>query len=516
MVKFARSAKSMATHLFDNSRVSGQRQQQLQCARCCGSIGRNDIAVSSILRLGFITTAAAVTVTTGCYAFSLLPARAFYHSSPSSSLSSLPSSRGGGSADRLVDMLPSDLDALNDDRVIGALGVQLLLFAGWTKSGSGRWERHGRNRWTPALTLRDRLDRITPTYKPGGRVDYSFDARSGSGPAVFGDGSFLSAGATISDLANTLESIGLAVDDFDAAARKSVKAMLTWRIPTTTTPAGRKDNGESEFSSDLSPVSSSVLLFIFSFDATPSCVSVLDCPLPGPTNELLAATAARYVRDNPERNVRIVAQWEVAAALRRTPGFSSLSPVTPVGTPGRFQNTAEIFRLMLCEWTNMTKTDIVTGTDADRNRDVILLAHPDHLRRVLWTAQTILRHRNALRGEHDKCAPPRFVTPPRLMTALHPYSLDWPKLQGAAPLQGVESVAAAAPIMNMFDPAPVKVQTNGEEVDRSWYDDNLGYFSDANLQKWTHQREVWLLYDHWAVAKGIVTGTIDADLVEFL
>ena len=34
---------------------------------------------------------------------------------------------------RWVDILPSDLDVLENDRVMGAIGAQILRFAGWTK-----------------------------------------------------------------------------------------------------------------------------------------------------------------------------------------------------------------------------------------------------------------------------------------------------------------------------------------------------------------------------------------------
>ena len=65
----------------------------------------------------------------------------------------------------------------------------------------------------------------------------------------------------------------------------------------------------------------------------------------------------------------------------------------------------------------------------------------------------------------------------------------------------------------MFDSEAITVHTNnGKEITTTWYDGNLGYFQEGNPQKWTQQREVWLLYDQWAVAKGIVTGAIDAEL----
>ena len=53
---------------------------------------------------------------------------------------------------------------------------------------------------------------------------------------------------------------------------------------------------------------------------------------PGPTNELLAATAAAFVRSRKQahgQTVHVVAQWEVAAALR-TLGASP--PAVAIGT----------------------------------------------------------------------------------------------------------------------------------------------------------------------------------------
>lgn len=399
-----------------------------------GRIGRQQ-RNNALVRLSLVVVAATAA---GCFALAVFPQRTYHNEAPGSS--------------HLIDILPSDLDVLKNDRVIGALGVQLLLFGGWKKSGVG-WTRD-----TPPRTLQDRLERITPTWKAGGPLDYTHDAQSG----IFGDA--LPTGMTIAQLADTLDTIGLTAADFDAPARTALNAMLSWRLP---------DIGDFLETSEL-------VLLIFSFDATPFCHNVTDCPLPGPSNELLAATAARFVNEranNYQQNVRIIAQWEVAAALLQSHGL----PVTAVGTPGAYENTAEIFEHMLCELNDVQQT--------------ILLAHPDHLRRVLWTTQTILRHRTNLRS---KCALPQGKTP-RLLAALQPYDLEWPLRQTE---RG----------MNMFASESTLVHTNGQEIMTSWYDDNLGFFPDGDPQKWTHQREVWLLYDHWAVAKGIVTGTIDAEL----
>mmetsp|Transcript_30366 Transcript_30366/g.44091 ORF Transcript_30366/g.44091 Transcript_30366/m.44091 type:complete len:94 (+) Transcript_30366:1-282(+) len=92
---------------------------------------------------------------------------------------------------------------------------------------------------------------------------------------------------------------------------------------------------------------------------------------------------------------------------------------------------------------------------------------------------------------------------------MNPYSLDWPSR--------ISSSTTALPFgnLNLFEGVTTNVHTEGRKVVTSWYDDNhWGFFPDAYPQQWTHQREVWLLYDQWAVAKGIVTSTIDVDVAE--
>lgn len=368
---------------------------------------------------------------------------------------------------RLIDLLPSDLNVLDNKKIIGGLGVQLLLFGGFVKQADGKWRRD--TTMPSPMTLRDRLNRITPTWKPGGRLDYTYydgvPTRRTDRVSVFGD-ALITGTSSVSELATTLEAMGLTPEDFDAFARAALRTMLSWRLPR-----------EEEEEESMSTFSDDVALFVFSFDATPSCFTVEHCPLPGPTNEMLAATAARFVAQH-HGNVRIVAQWEVAAALLQSHGDILMpNQVKAVGTPGTFQNTAEIFELMRCALPTTT-------TNA-----AIVLAHPDHLRRAMRTAQTLMHAKK----NHFDCAPLR------LHSAMQPYHLDWP--QHYEKKDGV----------NLFDDTPVAVHSAHKQRMVSWYDDNLGYFPDGDPQKWTHQREVWILYDHWAVAKGIVTGVIDSD-----
>jgi len=461
---------------------------------------------SGVLRWGLITVAAAA----GCCAFSVLPYRSNNFYSTTTTTTTTTAVR----ATRLVDILPSDLDDLlmmNDDnknfhheRVIKALGVQLLLFAGWTRStqqeGGLKWQRDKTAKLP--LSLQDRLERITPTFKAGGQLDYTFDDAPAEG--IFGDNTGISNNTTttsVANLANHLEEeIGLSAEDFDVPARIALQAMLSWRIHVPTPPIQRNR---------------STVLLIFSFDATPNCRSVDDCPLPGPSNELLAATAAKFVQDD-KNNVDILAQWEVAAALQHNYGVNA----TAVGTPGTFQNTAEIFQLMLCAWNDnlIVHNDNNEGDGSDDNRNdwqAILLAHPDHLRRVLWTSQTILsqqqqqeqnQHKHLRADQHDPHKDDDCAVPPnvkiQLIPAMNSYRLDWPNQQQSSPS-----------FFNLFGSITSTVHTKGQELVTSWYDhERWGFFPDADPQAWTHRREIWLLYDQWAVAKGIVTGTIDPNL----
>ena len=67
-------------------------------------------------------------------------------------------------------------------------------------------------------------------------------------------------------------------------------------------------------------------------------------------------------------------------------------------------------------------------------------------------------------------------------------------------------------IINLFDrlePTQVRTGPGNESITTDWYDPHhLGFFADSD-QEWTQDRDMWILYDHWAVLKGIVTGTID-------
>jgi len=160
--------------------------------------------------------------------------------------------------------------------------------------------------------------------------------------------------------------------------------------------------------------------------------------------------------------------------------------------------------LMLYEW----NSDDPSGMWKTENchQEAILLAHPDHLRRVMWTARTILQSQQShqLRGKEQPCTIKGRETL-LLRTAIEPYSLEWP-------VSIADTTTTSSQVINLFDSVSTTVHTNGKELVKSWYDDNLGFFPDGFPQKWTHRREVWLLYDQWAVAKGIVTGTIDADV----
>jgi hypothetical protein len=395
--------------------------------------------------------------------------------------------------------------------LVNMLGMQLLLFGGWIQSSSSPtgWKKDDKAT-SSSMTLPQRLQRITPTFKPGGQVDYSYHSNSWDNAIMADSWSIHS----VAELAQHLQDhIGLSVNDFDASARRALQAMLSWRIqvPSST--------NESSSSSSLSPAqnppTTTTIMLIFSLDATPSCQSLDNCPLAGPSNQLLAATAAQYSHDHP--HVPIMAQWEVAVALQQSHGLS----VIPVGEPGTFQNTAEIFQSMMqCACDDPRIHSENTNKNKNNHYRFLFVAHPDHLRRTLWTAQTMLwqqqqqqqqqLHNNNLKKNVDHACKAwssqgKII---QLVPAMLPYSLDWPTTTSHR-----KSLAAN---MNLFQAVTTAtVDSQGHQVETSWYDDKyLGFFSDAYPQLWTHRRDVWILYDQWAVAKGIVTGTINANLID--
>eukprot|EP00804_Cyclotella_cryptica_P014639 CCRYP_012679-RA/>CCRYP_012679-RA protein AED:0.38 eAED:0.38 QI:1539/1/1/1/1/1/2/68/479 len=431
-----------------------------------------------------IRAVAAITAV-GCAAFSVLPLtrspsqQSFlrrYHGSKGKYYVGLQLRR----PTQWVDVLPADLDALDNDYVMGAVGAQILRFAGWTKSGT-TWTKP--NTAASHLTLQDRLDRITPTWKSGGTLDYTYD-----GQGLFAEA--LSTGTTVEELAQTLESMGFYPQDLDGSSQKALRAMLSWNLPHEST-FDFKDDSHNE----------SVILLVFSFDATPFCYSVKDCPLPGPTNELLAETVINFVQHrlgNQTSRVYVISQWEVAAALRQrcTENFWNELTTVPVGTPGKFQNTAEIFGLMINEWNTLIVQQL-NHDGADQNTNslskALLLSHPDHLRRVFLTAKTILSSK-----ESPSWSPQVLIAP-----ALQPYDLAWPF-----------TLQTNSRNWNLYENVPPTiVHSMGKNVTTNWYDKQYwGYFRDGDPQLWTHHRKVWILYDQWAILKGIVTGTIQSNL----
>jgi hypothetical protein len=228
----------------------------------------------------------------------------------------------------LSSLIAADLDVLQSPAVMRALGVQLLLFGNFAPTGRG-WQR----RPLPLASLDERVDRIAPTWKSGGRVEYAwpvaaqpqqteaalslFDAAAA--PAL------ADAGASVGGLVRVLEDIGLRASDFDEAARAALVEMTTWRLPADT------DTLQLNGSADLT-------LLVLSFDATRACVAVDDCPTPGPSNELLAATAEQFVRSRwreHRQRVDVIAQWEARPTLPvscRPPPASSHPPAASCHT----------------------------------------------------------------------------------------------------------------------------------------------------------------------------------------
>ena len=437
----------------------------------------------------------------------------------------------GSSESPLAKLLPSDLDALNSREVMNAMGAQLLFFGGFVAGADG-WRR-GR----PPASLQQRVDLIAPSWKPGGRIDYAwpwspegYQPDPKAGIQLFNLGSHrwpsplaIGAGTTMRSLANALERLGLRADDFDRQSRTALSEMLTWRLPAASERVRLDDTPDALLT-----------LLVLSFDATPDCRAVDDCARPGPTNELLAATAAAFVRRRAREHgqrVAVIAQWEVAAAMR-TLRADEYADVRAVGTPGIFENTAQIFEQMLrahreveappreCDGDGegaTAATAAATPTSSSSNKEegdedevtsrLVLLAHPDHLRRAMRIGETTFakaakatRKAAATTSGGALCAPP--PPPPRLMPALQPYRLDWPDA-GAA-----EGGVATGAHLDLFANISARVHTAGEVVDATWRDAPHGYYPDGEPQRWAHKRDVWVCYEVWARAKGVATGVI--------
>ena len=330
---------------------------------------------------------------------------------------------------------------------------------------------------------------------------------------------------------------------------------------------------------------------MLSFDATPDCVAVDDCARPGPANELLAATAAAFVRrrarEHGGQRVAVVAQWEVAAALRTLllraeeaggehahaqqqqhllgeadrravgtpPGHVlTMEDVHAVGTPGVFENTAQIFEQMLrvCREVDPPPPLPLPPRDCDADADadgeggasasaaspsgdgddededgeatsrLVLLAHPDHLRRAIRIGETTFAKAHkadakaaakAARGAPPCAAPPPPPRPPRLVPALQPYRLDWPSSEGATSTmwdkEEEADEAATGAHLDLYAGVSATVHTAGKVVhEATWRDAPNGFYPDGEPQRWAHRREVWAVYEVWARAKGVATGVI--------
>jgi hypothetical protein len=360
----------------------------------------------------------------------------------------------------------------------------------------------------------------------------------------------------------------LSKDVSDTESQVVLQTMLNWNIPAAALPFNNNNNaGESPFTGKI------VLVLIFSFgEASSSSSSSLDpcwnsrrhknmamnitCfGTVGPTNELLAATAAQSWNTHKHTTTKmtILAQWEVATALQHKYGIPAIS----IGTPGVYSNTAEILHQMQTHLlsfppSSMNRSDNLQASSSSSSSSaqspmvLVLLAHPDHLRRVLWTAQTILSSqtapnmqqsgemqsyylRNKSTNQQQQSSSSSAVTAfsssaPLMYTAMQPYHWSWPRRD----VQRFDTDETSATtkqrfIINLYNQVQATVMTNdGQRIQTSWYNDDdddddndarLGYFAtnddDRDTQPWTRNRDVWKLYDHWAILKGIVTGSID-------
>ena len=144
-----------------------------------------------------------------------------------------------------------------------------------------------------------------------------------------------------------------------------------------------------------------------------------------------------------------------------------------VGTPGVFENTAQIYEYMLAR---------MKPSACDGRTTRVLLAHPDHLRRALRIGETTFAR------SPGPCS--------QLVPAMQPYKLDWP------------SHSPSAARLNLYAGVSCTVHTGGIERAVTWYDAPNGFFPDGEPQHWARHREVWIAYEFWARAKGVATGVI--------
>ena len=82
----------------------------------------------------------------------------------------------------------------------------------------------------------------------------------------------------------------------------------------------------------------------FLFDATLLCWDISNCPQPGPSNGLLAATVLQFLRRNETNQaskIHVITQWEVVTALKQQYSARQKFNIIPVGTSGVFQNAAD-------------------------------------------------------------------------------------------------------------------------------------------------------------------------------
>ena len=260
------------------------------------------------------------------------------------------------------------------------------------------------------------------------------------------------AGESVASLSAALAAHGLDLARLEASSQRALRAMLTWHLPATRATAQLK-----------------TAVLAFSFDATRSCRSLHDCPRPGPSNELLAATVEHFVAagaSGASAGAEVFAQWEIAAALQsRLPQHQ----VHAAGKPGQYMNTVQILESMM------------RGVAQFSPQRLLVLAHPDHLRRAYLTVRHFLNTTTLAAS---------------VLPAMAPYGLDWPtnRSEGAS--------------INLYAGVTGTVHTAGRTMAESWYSENLGFFPDGDPQAWVHDREVWVLYDHWAMCKGVATGII--------
>eukprot|EP00401_Gymnodinium_catenatum_P015754 CAMPEP_0117508302 /NCGR_PEP_ID=MMETSP0784-20121206/26877_1 /TAXON_ID=39447 /ORGANISM="" /LENGTH=497 /DNA_ID=CAMNT_0005303849 /DNA_START=56 /DNA_END=1549 /DNA_ORIENTATION=+ len=374
---------------------------------------------------------------------------------------------------------------------MNSVGALMLRFSGFSRNATGSWVKSD-----PSHRL-ERWPYVTPAYKAARQRAWVSDAeaelrRIGSGDFLVVlsvaakdepvDGGIGVTGTTMADVVRKVEEIwrgeGFSLQSFDGVAAAAFGEMFHFAFDAPR--------------SALLPGRGSAVAFSFGNSKDEYCRCDADCRYPGLMNEMLAWTLVDYMSEHP--NDTVYAQWEVAVALRRLVQGDAGRASRVVQLGGKACNaSAASSYLSTADIMNACFQDVET----DGVRRLLVLAHPDHLPRAYFTAQTALRRAQS-KGRFQAL---------RLVPGMAPYSLDWP---------GHPPGASVGPgsVVDMYANS-TRGYTLSDGTTRSWYptafDSSLGYLAaPQDGQEWVLNRKVFLLYEMWARSEGVYVGAIDS------